>query len=243
MDPVRLAVLVVLAVLVARGPRRRSSLLVTGRRFSTSRPGRPPRGAGGAPALTHAVSTVTALLHAGLSPAQAWAEVLGRATGPDGVPDVADLLGRDPTAAGGGPGPWSVRLRELAGFAAGPDPARVHRALTVVAAARLAGTLGAPLGPVLERVGEGLAADEENDGDRRTALAAPRSTATLLGWLPLTGPLLGAVVGADPIGVVLGGGAGTLAAVTGVGLVVVGRMWVARLIRLAHVRQGSGSPA
>ncbi len=105
---------------------------------------------------------------------------------------------------------------------------------------RLAHTLGAPLGPVLDRVGDGLAADEESDNDRRAALAGPRSTATLLGWLPLAGPLLGAVVGADPVGVMLGGGAGTIAAITGVALVAAGRVWVARLVRLAHTGQPAG---
>jgi tight adherence protein B len=102
---------------------------------------------------------------------------------------------------------------------------------------RLAHSLGAPLGPVLDRVGDGLAADEESDSDRRAALAGPRSTATLLGWLPLAGPLIGAVVGADPVAVMLDGGTGTLAAITGIGLVAVGRVWVARLVRLAHSGQ------
>jgi tight adherence protein B len=128
-----------------------------------------------------------------------------------------------------------ARLRGLVGLDSGPDPSRVRRARTVVASTRLAHTLGAPLGPVLDRVSDGLAADEESDGDRRSALAAPRSTATLLGWLPLAGPLLGAIVGADPVGVILGGGAGTVAAIGGIGLVAVGRAWVARLVRVARV--------
>ncbi|HEY5518801.1 MAG TPA: type II secretion protein F, partial [Cellulomonas sp.] len=92
---------------------------------------------------------------------------------------------------------------------------------------------------VLERVAAGLATAAEVDGERRSALAGPRATARVLTGLPVLGVALGAAVGADPVGVLLGGGLGTVALMTGVALVLVGRWWIARLVRAAG-RAGQG---
>jgi len=103
----------------------------------------------------------------------------------------------------------------------------------VVAAARTAHELGAPLADVLARVSESLAADAAERDDVEAALAGPRATARVLAWLPVLGVGLGAALGADPVRVLLGGGLGSTAGVVGILLVVAGRRWTARLLARA----------
>jgi tight adherence protein B len=191
--------------------------------------------------LAGAVTAVGSALRSGQPPASAWRAVLGCPVGPDGVPTVDDLL-----AATYEPGSGRLAARTGALLArvpfvspvrpGGPAPQRAaleRRAEAVVAAGRLAATLGAPLAPVLDRVAESVVADDEVDGERRAALSGPRSTATLLGWLPLLGIGLGFALGADPVGVVLRGGAGTTSAVVGGALLLGGRRWTAHLVSRA----------
>jgi len=102
-----------------------------------------------------------------------------------------------------------------------------------VAAARLSDELGAPLSGVLDRIASAVAADEEAEDERRAALAGPRATARVLAWLPLLGLLLGGLLGADPVGVVLSGGLGTMAAALGAALLLLGRWWTGALLRRA----------
>ncbi|HEY5553792.1 MAG TPA: type II secretion protein F [Cellulomonas sp.] len=191
--------------------------------------------------LASAVTAVSSALRSGQPPASAWRAVLGCPVGPDGVPAVDDLLAatRQPRS-----GWFAARIEKLLarapfvslvrpGGAAYQRAALARRAEAVVAAGRLAATLGAPLAPVLDRVAESVVADDEVDGERRAALSGPRSTAALLGWLPLLGIALGVALGADPWGVVLRGGAGTASAVVGGALLVVGRRWTSHLVSRA----------
>jgi tight adherence protein B len=184
---------------------------------------------------------VASALRSGQPPASAWRSVLGCPVGPDGVPGLEDLL---EATVRGSSGARAVLFRVLHGHAPPGLVARsgatshqlatlARRATAVVAGGRLATTLGAPLAPVLDRVAESIVADDEVDGERRAALAGPRSTAAVLGWLPLLGVALGIALGADPLGVVLRGGIGTASAVVGCGLLVAGRWWTSRLVNRA----------
>ncbi|MCX2933099.1 type II secretion system F family protein [Mycobacterium sp. CVI_P3] len=56
-------------------------------------------------------------------------------------------------------------------------------------------------------------------------LAGARATAGILAGLPLVGVLLGELIGAHPVRFLLGGGAGSVLLVTGVGLVCAGLVW------------------
>ncbi|HEY8722024.1 hypothetical protein, partial [Pengzhenrongella sp.] len=211
-----MAVLIALAVLVGCGPGGRRPGVVG---LDHARPPGPSRsrvaagwsrlrrrGApGGAPDLAVVVIEVASQLRAGADPGRAWSLALGRPVGGGGIPDLADLA------------------------AAGTR----SQAAAVVAAGKLAGVLGAPLAQVLERVADALASAAEADGERRAALAGPRATARVLTGLPILGAVLGSAVGADPVGVLLGGGIGTFALVVGVVLLLVGRWWIARLVRAA----------
>lgn len=62
------------------------------------------------------------------------------------------------------------------------------------------------------------------------ALAGARATATILAALPALGVLLGQMVGADPVGFLLGEGLGGFLLGIGVGLICVGVIWADRIV-------------
>lgn len=152
------------------------------------------------------VAQVSALLRAGAPPGAAWTRAAGVPVDSLGVPDVAAL-----------------------GGIVGDGPARA-----VCAATRLALTVGAPLGRVLEAVSDALVAQAEAEADRDAALAGPRTTARVLLGLPAAGVLLAWTLGADPIAVASDGGVGTAAVAAGVVLLAVGRWWTGRLVDAAR---------
>jgi tight adherence protein B len=162
-----------------------------------------------------AVAQVAALLRSGAEPAAAWATVTGARCDAAGVPRAGDLM-----VLGGG-----ARARQVAG---------------VVAAARLAVEIGAPLARVLDDVGEAMVASDEARAERDGALAGPRATARVLLWMPVAGLGLGYALGADPVRVLVGGGLGTTALVLGALLLEAGRRWTNALVDAAR---RSGEPA
>jgi len=207
-------VLVALAVVTAAGTGGRA-VGASARERPVDRPARP----GAAPDLSAVLLGVCAQLRAGAAPVEAWSRAMGTAAdGP--VPTVGALL-----TATSRPARLRLRGRTADGAA--------QRVRAVLAAARLSDELGAPLAGVLERIASAVAADEEADGERRAALAGPRSTAQVLAWLPLLGVALGVRLGADPVAVVLSGGLGTASAVLGAAMLLLGRGWTAALLARA----------
>jgi tight adherence protein B len=73
----------------------------------------------------------------------------------------------------------------------------------VSAAWQVAGSSGAGLATVVDRIGTGLRSDEEARAEVRAALGPPRATARLLAVLPLFGVALGSSVGSHPVHVLL----------------------------------------
>lgn len=68
----------------------------------------------------------------------------------------------------------------------------------------------------------------------RAALSGAHATAAILASLPALGMLLGQLVGADPVGFLLGGGPGGVVLVVGVTLVCTGVVWAHHIVdRLA----------
>ena len=68
---------------------------------------------------------------------------------------------------------------------------------------------------VLERFAAAVRADVAAAADREAALAGPRATAMVLSWLPLGGVGLGLLLGADPVGTLVGTVPGRTCLVTG----------------------------
>ncbi|MPV38728.1 type II secretion protein F [Georgenia subflava] len=188
------------------------------------------------PDLGVVVTEVATRLRAGADVESAWRETFAR---------IGITSGRDGPDDDGVPGPLAELARRQVELEGVPRMLRrlVRRpgvgvttagALPgALAACRLTHELGAPLAQVLERCAHGLTEAGNARAARSVALAGPRSTARLLGWLPLLGLVLGAAVGADPVAVLLGGGLGSVCLVGGVALMVLGRRWVATLERAA----------
>lgn len=171
--------------------------------------------------LPRVLLELTSRLHAGSDLPTAWRRTIGDTDPPWARDLLAAATGDEATPAPAVP----ARTRRR----------RVEDDVAAAAAAfRLARGLGAPLAHVLDAVVAGIAELREAQGLRTASLAGPRATARLLGWLPLAGIGLGVLLGADPVGVLLGGGAGGAAFAAGTSLFVLGHRWVARLVRDAE---------
>ncbi|WGW11058.1 type II secretion system F family protein [Saxibacter everestensis] len=96
---------------------------------------------------------------------------------------------------------------------------------------RVANECGAPLADVLDRFAASARSDVDARMAREAALAGPRSTVTVLTWLPVGGLFVGALVGTDPIDTLLEPGAGTACLSAGLVLLLAGKMWMSRLMR------------
>jgi len=171
-----------------------------------------------AASLARLLVSVSAALRAGSDPAEAWSRS-GVLVEQDGVPRPGSLA----AVVGGG-------NREAIA--------------AVIAGARVAAAAGAPLAAVLDRIRQACETAADVDAERAAALAGPRASGRLLGWLPVGGVLVAAGLGADPIGSAIGGGAGTVAAVAGLVLLGLGRWWLWALVagaERAGVPGGAGS--
>ncbi|MCI4674403.1 type II secretion system F family protein [Candidatus Mycolicibacterium alkanivorans] len=83
---------------------------------------------------------------------------------------------------------------------------------------------------VLMRAAQRDIVERQRFSDRVEAgLAGARATAVILAGLPVVGVLLGQLIGAEPIGFLVGGGVGGWLLVVGVALVCVGLVWADRL--------------
>jgi len=83
-------------------------------------------------------------------------------------------------------------------------------------------------------VGQLLQSSRQNEELRATLeaeLAGPRATAKILSGLPLIGLLLGIMLGADPVGWLVGAPIGWGCLVAGVSLTAIGAAWSQRMVR------------
>jgi hypothetical protein len=91
------------------------------------------------------------------------------------------------------------------------------------------------LAAAVDRLEEGLRADQVLRQALAAELAGPRATAGLLAVLPAVGLLLAAALGADPLQVLLHTPLGLVCLVAGVGLDALGVVWTTRLVARAAV--------
>ena len=172
-----------------------------------------------------ACSVLAGELRAGRAPADALDAAAQLATGPSAV---ALQAAAGAVRLGGDPAP---SLRATPGSAV-PEVLRALAACWTVCAGS-----GAGLATAVERLEEGLRADQAQRRAVDAELAGPRATAGLLAVLPAGGLLLAAGLGADPLAVLLATPVGLLCLVVGLGLDAVGVWWTGRLVASA-----SGTP-
>ena len=146
-------------------------------------------------------------------------------------------------AAGTGAGPGSTALRRAAGVAdlggdvaaalglgSAAPPASDPDALVRLAACwRAAETSGAALAPVVDRLAEGLRAQERQRAELAGELTGARTTGRMLAVLPVLGVLLAAAVGARPVEFLLGTPLGGACLLGALGLDLTGLAWTERL--------------
>ena len=173
-----------------------------------------------------AVEACTALageLRAGRSPAQALEVAAGLAVGPS-----RSALTTAAAAAGRG-GDVGQALRSRAGDA-GAVP---HVLRSLAACWTVCSGSGGGLAAAVERLEQGLRADQAQRRAVKAELAGPRATAGMLAVLPLAGLLLAAGLGADPLHVLFETPVGLACLGGGLGLDVLGLLWTGRLVRRA----------
>lgn len=98
----------------------------------------------------------------------------------------------------------------------------------ILSAWRLAEESGAPLAAALERLAEALRSLERVSERREVLLAGPRSTVRLVAALPVVALVFGAILGFDPLPVVLSP-LGAILIFLGVGLLALGVKWARAL--------------
>lgn len=165
-----------------------------------------------------------ALLRTGLGEGQAWRLVAAREEA-CGRPEAGCCLGHG--------------LRELAAAVElGADPQRVRAPSglgewgTLLGLLAVSRTSGATPAETAERFADATAAELDAQRVRRTAAAGPRSTVTLLRWMPLGGLALAWMLGAGP-DALLGDPLGWLVFTSGLLFAVVGHVWAQHLLRAA----------
>lgn len=94
---------------------------------------------------------------------------------------------------------------------------------------------GAPLAATLERAAEAIRALADADRQIELALTGPVATARVVALLPAAGVGMAMLIGADPLGVVVGTVPGAVAGVLGAAALVSGVRWNRRLVAAARV--------
>lgn len=107
----------------------------------------------------------------------------------------------------------------------------------------LAQQTGGPLADAVHYVSEHLREQARLQGRLAALAAGPRASARLLTLLPLAGPVLAMMVGADPAQVYLSSPAAGASVVIGLGLTVVGWRWSRALVNEAARPRRYGSRA
>lgn len=188
---------------------------------------------------------VATRLQAGATAESAWARTLARAgllrstvaeLDDRGVPRALARLAEPPPAATAA---RAIRARLTGARRVAAVPPEAAGALPgILTACRLSHDLGVPAAEILQRCAEGIGEAGQAHSARAIALAGPRSTARLLGWLPLFGLIVGIGLGLDPFAVLLGGGFGSISLIAGTAFMVAGRRWVGALDRAAERADG-----
>lgn len=98
---------------------------------------------------------------------------------------------------------------------------------------RLSSLHGVALAGLVEQAQSQLDAARRHAQSTESSLQGPQATALILACLPLAGIAMGGAMGADSLGLLLGGGLGGLLLVIGVGLACGGFAWSRYILRSA----------
>ncbi|MFW0109153.1 type II secretion system F family protein [Rothia sp. P13129] len=116
-----------------------------------------------------------------------------------------------------------------------------QRCLELISCWYIAEKTGAPIAQAIERLARFYEREIDLDQSRRSAMAAPQTTGTILSWLPALGLTLGALMGAKPIEILTQTWGGVLLSLMGLWLALAGRLWTSKLIAQAQKGQPCSS--
>ena len=177
-------------------------------------------------ALSDSLGEVLTGLASGLVTGAAPRDVLADAA--TGLPGLDELAATARSPTGDLPGALD-RLGLRPGGAAAADLALLWR---------LAERTGCSLAGPVQRLRDADRGDAAVRRELTAQLAGPRATARLLAGLPVVGVALGAGLGADPLGFLLGTGAGAACLAVGGVLVALGLLWTRALVRSVEPDRG-----
>lgn len=100
----------------------------------------------------------------------------------------------------------------------------------VRASIAISAVTGCRLRDALAIAASAIRAQEEIQTSRKLAMAGPRATVWVLSALPVVAICLGVALGANPVGVLIDGGVGSVLAAVGIGLAAIGWLWSRALI-------------
>jgi tight adherence protein B len=178
--------------------------------------------------VASAVHRLAVLLEAGVAPTPAW-RYLAEADAAESL-DADSHTGVIAAAAAA----ESVDDIALAIVSAASGSAEGAAWRGVAAAWRVASGVGAPLGPTLTRLAEVVHDVAESRRDVDVAMAGPRATGRIVLVLPFLGLGFGALMGFDTLHVLFGTIPGLLCVLIGTFLLLLGRRWTRRLLRVAR---------
>lgn len=177
------------------------------------------------PDILRGLRTLNRELRAGSDPVTA-VEAAGRSCGRVG----AQVLGRLALLMQA-PGPGAAPEGDSNGDSVGDSAHPADRVLDVLCSGwLLCRRHGVAFGRVVSGIADELADEVTADEARAAQLAGPRMSGYVMAGLPLMGVLLGAGMGVNPIGVLLGSAAGHLLLLVGVALMCAGLLWSARIV-------------
>ncbi|MEJ3404907.1 type II secretion system F family protein [Rathayibacter sp. YIM 133350] len=179
--------------------------------------------AGAPPPVVEEVAAIAqrlaVLLGAGVPPPSAWGYVA------DGSRNPVVLAAARAAKLGGDVGGAMIDA------VSGGEAASAWTALA--AAWRVASQVGAPLAGTLRSLAASLRAVGRLQRELRVALAGPRATARMVGFLPAVAVIFGAVLGFDTLHALFATTPGLVCLIAGVGIMVLGHRWSSRLVRRA----------
>lgn len=169
----------------------------------------------------------SALLQSGRGEGQAWADLWAHWRGRDPDHPLTLICSQAAAAEASGSGTAEGLRRAVRQTPSAQLRRLVNRLIAVTA---LSEQTGAALSHLVEQLANAVDDSAQLAAAVETAVAGPKLTQLILTLLPAAGVALGHMMGAAPLQTLLGGGLGLLCLLGGIGFLLLGRFWSARMI-------------
>lgn len=169
----------------------------------------------------------SALLRSGRGEGQAWADLWAHWRGRDPDHPLTLVCGQAAAAEASGSGTAEGLRRAVLQTPSAQLRRLINRLIAVTA---LSEQTGAALSHLVEQLAGAVDDSAQLAAAVETAVAGPKLTQLVLTLLPAAGVGLGHMMGAAPLQTLLGGGLGMLCLLGGIGFLLLGRFWSARMI-------------